>query len=677
MDKKLREIEKLRREIRYHERLYYVENNPEISDGEFDLLMRRLKDREDKYYGDERDIPFNSPTQRVGGEPVEGFRVVIHRVPKLSLDNVYSEEEFLEFTNRLSRLLESDSVEYVAELKVDGVDVSLLYENGLLRQGATRGDGINGDDVTENLKTIKSIPVVLEPGDIEVPPVLEVRGEVYMPLTGLKNINETREREGNSSFANARNAAAGSLKLLDPRLTAGRHLNIFAFGIDYYEGLECKTHWDCLDILRKLGFRVNPNCMLCRNPGEVADYYNLWKDRRHELDYDIDGMVIKVNALESRRVLGTTSKNPRWAIAYKFPAVQATTILKDIKVQVGRTGVLTPVAILEPVELAGSTISRATLHNEDEILRKDIRIGDRVILEKGGEVIPKIVKVTGKRTGTERKFRMPDACPVCSSPVRRETNETAIRCENPACPAQLKRKLQHFASRQAMNIEGLGEAVIEQLIDKKLVEDYAGIYELGLGDIISLERMGEKSTENLISSIEKSKDNSLSRLIFALGIRHAGIHAAEILASRYMSMESLRKADVEELESIHEIGQVMAESVCSFFRMKETADILWRLASAGLRMEEKKINGDLPLKGKNFVFTGILEDYTRAGAEKLVKELGAETGNSVSRSTDYVVAGKNPGSKKDRAGELNIKILSENDFKRLLLKVSPFNKEGD
>ena len=666
MNKKLREIEKLRREIRYHERLYYVENNPEISDGEFDLLMRRLKELEDNYYKNERDIPFDSPTQRVGGAPVEGFRGVRHRVPKLSLDNVYSEEEFMEFTNRLSKSLESDSVEYVAELKVDGVDVSLLYENGFLRQGATRGDGINGDDVTENLKTIKSIPVVLEPGDIEVPPVLEVRGEVYMPLTGLKNINETREREGNSSFANARNAAAGSLKLLDPRLTSGRHLNIFAFGIDYYEGLVCRTHWDCLNILRKLGFRVNPNCRLCENLGEIADYYNLWRDRRHELDYDIDGMVIKVNALESRRVLGTTSKNPRWAIAYKFPAVQATTILKDIKVQVGRTGVLTPVAILEPVELAGSTISRATLHNEDEILRKDIRIGDRVILEKGGEVIPKIVKVTGKRTGTEKKFRMPDTCPVCNSPVMRETNETAIRCENPACSAQLKRKLQHFASRQAMNIEGLGEAVIEQLIDKKLAGDYAGIYELGLSDIIFLERMGEKSSKNLISSIEKSKDNSLSRLIFALGIRHVGIHAAEILASRYRSMKSLRKADVEELEAIHEIGQVMAESVCSFFRMKETADILERLASAGLRMEEKEIKGDLPLKGKNFVFTGILEDYTRAGAEKLVKELGAETGNSVSRSTDYVVAGKNPGSKKDRAVELNIKILSENDFKVLL-----------
>jgi DNA ligase (NAD+) len=458
------------------------------------------------------------------------------------------------------------------------------------------------------------------------------------------------------------------LKLLDPRLTSVRPLDIFVFGIDCWEGAECGTHWEVLEILKKLGFRTNPHCELCRNLKEIVKHYNLWKEKRSELDYDIDGMVIKVNSLSQQRVLGATSKNPRWAIAYKFPARQATTVLKDIEVQVGRTGVLTPVAILEPVELAGSTISRATLHNEDEIKRKDIRIGDRVIIEKGGDVIPKIVKVVeSQRTGKEIEFHMPKQCPVCKSAVVKEEGEVAVRCENPACPAQLKRKLQHAASRRAMDIEGLGEAVVEQLICEGIVKDYADIYELKLSELLPLERMAEKSAKNLLSAIEESKSASLSRLIFALGIRHIGTHAVEVIASRYSSLEELKEAGIEELEAIPEIGPVMAKSIYSFFRMKETESILKRFASAGVIMEEEKAKRDhQPLAGKSFVFTGVLKRRTRSEAEGIVKELGGRTSSSVSQNIDYVVAGGNPGSKRDRAVELNVTILTESDFEKLV-----------
>jgi DNA ligase (NAD+) len=665
MDNVLEQIENLRRAIRHHERCYYVDNNPEISDGEFDALMQRLKELEERY--PRYKLP-SSPTQRVGGQPLEGFSTVRHRVPKLSMDNVYSEQELQEFVNRLSRLLPGEDMEYVVELKIDGVDVSLVYEDGLLGRGATRGDGLNGDDVTRNLRTIRSIPVVLEPKDVEMPRVFEVRGEVYMPLEGFRKMNHERERNEDAVFANARNAAAGSLKLLDPRLVSDRPLDIFVFGIDYLGGMECGTHWEALGILKKLGFRTNPHCKLCRNLKEIVEYYNLWKEKRSELGYDIDGMVIKVNSLSQQRALGATSKNPRWAIAYKFPAGQATTVLKDIKVQVGRTGVLTPVAILEPVELAGSTISRATLHNEDEIRRKKIRIGDRVIVEKGGDVIPKIVKfVESKRTGKEIEFHMPGRCPVCNSDIVKEEGEVAVRCENPACPAQLKRRLQHFASRRAMNIEGLGEAVVAQLIDGGLVKDCAGIYELELSGLLSLERMAEKSAGNLLSAIENSKSASLSRLIFALGIRHVGIHAVEVIASRYSSLKELEGTGVEELEAIPEIGPVMAKSIYSFFRMKETKSILERLVFAGVGMKQEKAKRDhQPLAGKRFVFTGTLERHTRSEAEGLVRKRGGRTSNSVSRNTDYVVAGKNPGSKRDRAAELNVTILTEGDFERLV-----------
>ena len=667
MDKILREINKLRREIRHHERIYYIDNNPEISDLEFDRLMGKLKKLEGKYYPSPSDIPSDSPTQRVGGEPAKGFSTLRHHTAKLSLDNVYSKGELMEFAERILKFLPDEKVEYVVEPKIDGTDVSLMYEDGLLQHGATRGDGLKGDDVTANLKTIRSVPLVLEPENMKVPHVLEVRGEVYMTLEGFRKINEEREKKKEALFANARNAAAGSLKLLDSRLTAARPLDIFIFSIDYFEGENIETHWSALKVLRELGFRVNPDCKLCGGIDEVIDCCDSWEMKRYELDYDIDGMVIKVNSLAQQKTLGATSKHPRWAIAYKFPAKQVTTVVKDVIVQVGRTGILTPVAILEPVELAGSTIARATLHNEDEIRRKDIRIGDCVFIEKGGDVIPKIVKVVEKkRTGKEKKFKMPMHCPVCNSSVVREEGEVAVRCESPACPAQLERRLQHFASRQAMDIEGLGRAVIEQFVESKLVRDYGDIYKLESVELQSLERMGEKSAENLLSAIEKSKNNSLSRLIFALGIRHVGTYAAEVLASRYSSLESLMSTEIEDLESIADVGPVMAESIYSFFRMEETNRILKKLESAGVKMEEKKeVKRKLPFAGKTFVFTGTLIRFARIEAESIVKKLGGRASGSVSSNTDYVVVGENPGSKFKEAIKLSIRTISEGEFEKM------------
>lgn len=668
MDDMLKEVERLCREIRYHERRYYVDNNPEISDLEFDKLMRRLKELGEKY---PQYVRPDWPTERVGGEPVEGFPTVKHQTQKLSLDNVYSREELGEFAKRISKTLPGKKIEYVVELKIDGVDVSLVYENGSLLHGATRGDGAQGDDVTANLRTIRSIPLALEPENTKIPRVLEVRGEVYMPLEGFKTINEKRGGKGEALFANARNATAGSLKLLDPRLTSTRPLDIFIFSIDYCEGEGVRTHWEALETLRKLGFRINPNCELCRSLEEAIKYCDLWQERRSNLDYDTDGMVIKVNSITQQKTLGATTKNPRWAIAYKFPPKQVTTVVKDIIVQVGRTGTLTPVAILESVELAGSTISRATLHNEDEIKRKDIRIGDSVFIEKGGDVIPKVVKVAGsKRTGKEEEYRMPDCCPACNSPVVRKEGEVAVRCESPTCSAQLKRRLRHFSSRRAMDIKGLGEAVIEQLVDTKLLSDYGDIYDknkINLDKLLSLERMAEKSGRNLLLAIERSKNNSLRRLIFALGIRHVGIHAAEVLASRYNSLESLKKAELEDLESIPEIGPTMAKSIHAFFDMTETRDILKKLESAVVKTEEKREGRkDLPLAGKTFVFTGALTHSTRPEAENAVRKLGGVAGGSVSRSTDYVVLGENPGSKLERAVALNIKTISEAEFEKII-----------
>jgi len=535
-DKIRKRVEELRELIHYHDHKYYVENNPEISDYEYDQLMRELKELEEKYPS--LRTP-NSPTQRVGGEPVEGFPTVEHHIPMLSLDNTYSEDEIREFEARLHRELPDEEFEYVVELKIDGVSISLIYEDGEFIRGSTRGDGRRGDEVTANLKTVRTIPLKLRK---KVPGRIEVRGEVYMSVSGFRKLNRERERRGESLFANPRNAAAGSLKLLDPKITSQRPLDSFIYNLTESTSIATPpTHFESLELLKEWGFKVNPYIKLCRSIQEVIDYCSLWAKRREELDYEVDGMVIKVNSIEQQRRLGSTSKSPRWAIAYKFPAKQATTKIKDIIVQVGRTGALTPVAILEPTPLAGSTISRATLHNEDEIRRKDIRIGDTVILEKGGDVIPQVVKVVeSKRTGKEKKFSMPKRCPVCGAEVVRLEDEAVARCIGSSCPAQLKERIAHYARRTAMDIEGLGDKLINQLVDRKIVQDIADLYKLDLATLSSLERMGEKSAQNLLSQIERSKSQPLNRLIFALGIRYVGARGARILSEHFPLWMSCR-----------------------------------------------------------------------------------------------------------------------------------------
>lgn len=641
-------------------------NQPIISDYEYDLLMQELIELEQKYPGL---ITPDSPTQRVGGEPIPEFPTVVHPAPMLSLSNTYSPEEVFEFDRRVRSALPSETIEYVVEVKIDGVAVRLKYENGTLVQGATRGDGIHGDDITPNIKTIKSIPLRLltdEPRFLNI----EVRGEVYLSKEDFQRLNELRQREGEPLFANPRNAAAGSLKLQDPQLVAQRRLDFFAHGLLVAEEgiIDDLTHFQCLNILGQIGLPVEGNFKLCRSIEEALDYCNHWETKRHELPYETDGMVIKVNSLSQQRRLGSTAKSPRGMIAYKFPAEEAMTVLKDIVLQVGRTGVVTPVAILEPVRLLGTTISRATLHNEDEIKRKDIRVGDTVVLEKGGEVIPKVVRVVSDRRPLDTKpFVMPDRCPACGSQLVRYPDEVAIRCENLACPAQLQRRIQHFASPQAMDIEGLGPAIIEQLVERKLVSDYGDLYYLGMEDLVALERMAEKSAQNLLNALEKSKGNPLDRLIFALGIRHVGISAARMLAKIYPSLDRLMEATQEELEAIHEVGPKMAASIVSFFRNEQNRKVLEKLRQAGVWFEKEGVpeGWKLIFAGKAFVLTGALEGYTREEAVELIHSLGGRVTSSVSKKTDYVLVGKNPGSKFDKARELGIPILTEEEFRGL------------
>jgi len=658
-------IEKLREEIRYHDYKYYVENNPEISDYEYDLLVRELKSLEERYPSLKSP---DSPTQRVGGAPVEEFPVVEHEIPMLSLDNTYSSEEVKEFEERLYRYLPGEKFEYVAELKIDGVSISLIYEDGYLIRGSTRGDGRRGDDITGNLRTIKTIPLKLLK---KVRGRIEVRGEVYMTRSGFREVNREREEKGEPLFANPRNAAAGSLKLLDPRLTARRPLNNFIYSLTMVTSFSMpSTHWECLKILRDWGFRVSPNIKLCKDIKEVIDYWNFWVKRREELDYDVDGVVIKVNSLSQQSRLGATSKSPRWATAYKFPATEATTRIRNIIVQVGRTGALTPVAILEPTLLSGTVVKRATLHNEDEIRRKDIRIGDTVIIEKGGDIIPQVVKVVeSKRTGKEKKFSMPKKCPVCGANVMRLEGEAVARCIGSACPAQLKERIAHYAQRTAMDIEGLGNKLIEQLVDKKIVKDITDLYRLDLSLLSSLERMGKKSSQNLLSQIEESKKRPLSRLIFALGIRYVGRRGARILSEHFSSIEELSKASSEELEAIPEIGPRTARSIVLFFQEERNRKLLKKLKEYGVKMGEergkKKVEKTL-LSEKKFVFTGALKHYTREQAKELVESLGGRVVSSVSKRVDYVVAGKDPGSKYEKAKKLGVKILSEEGFENLI-----------
>jgi len=662
-----KEIADLSRRIERHNRLYYVDNKPEISDSEFDFLMKTLEVLEKAH--PELITPI-SPTQRVGGEPIKGFKTVRHRVPMLSMDNTYSADELREFDKRVKKNLPCQKVRYCVELKIDGASVSLFYNKGILQTGSTRGNGVAGDDVTHNIKTIRSVPLKIDPDGIEVPDIMEVRGEVFMTSEVFEMLNDEARKDGKDPFANPRNAAAGSLKILDPKIVADRNLDIFIYGAGYIEGTGYDSQSDLLAFLKKTHFKVNPNIDTFDNIEDVIEYCDKWQMHKEKLNYHIDGMVVKVDSFRQQGELGVTSKSPRWMIAYKFPAERVSTKILDIKVQVGRTGVLTPVAMLKPVQASGTTVSRSTLHNFDEIERLDVKIGDTVLIEKSGEIIPKVIKVfKEKRTGSERPFKIPAKCPECDSKVVRDREGVAIRCENVSCPALVKGNIMHFASRNAMDIEGLGEAIVNQLVDKGLIKDFGDIYYLTVDDIKGLERMAEKSARNLIAAIEKSKDNSLSRLIFALGIRHVGTHAAWILSERLGSIESVAQEPVDRLTDIDEIGEVMAKSINTFFKDKSSMAVLKKLKSAGVRMKSTpKKRGALPLDGRTIVVTGTLSGYSRTGIETLIREMGGNCSSSISKNTDFLLAGESPGSKLNKAKRLGVKVVEEAEFNTIIKK---------
>lgn len=675
MPKTIQEIEALRRQIREHNYKYYVLGEPVISDFEYDLLMAKLVQLELDH---PEAVTPDSPTQRIGGEPTKAFKTVQHDVPMLSLGNTYTQDELYEFEERLKNALPDTKFEFVSELKFDGIAVSLIYENGILVRGATRGDGERGDDITTNLKTIRSIPLRLFQED-HLPLSIEVRGEVFMTKKGFAQLNKRQEKLEEKVFANPRNATAGTLKLQDPKIVADRPLDFFAYYLRIIGDTDVvvRTHYDRLKILRELGLPVSRHRALCRSMWDVIDFCTDWEEKRESLPFEIDGVVIKVNDIAQQNELGTTAKSPRWAIAFKFKAKQSTTQLKEIHLQVGRTGTVTPVAVLEPVFLAGSTISRATLHNEDEIRRKDIRAGDTVLIEKGGDVIPKVVQVIlEKRPKDSQPFEMPSTCPVCASSLIRVEGETALRCENIACPAQVHRRLEHFASRGAMDIEGLGEALVHQLIDNHLVSDYGDIYFMKKGSLLELDRMADKSAQNLLSAIQASKNQSLDRVIFALGIRFVGSGVASVLADHFGSIPKLQEADFAELEKIEGVGPTIAESIIQFFQRTENIEVLNKLQKAGIRMEEERVKKQSGLfNGKTFVLTGALSRFTREGATELIESEGGKVSSSVSRKTDFVLVGANPGSKYRKALDLDVEIIDEDTFVGLMEKAKkrPFS----
>ena len=668
MDEKnnlLAEAEHLRMEIRHHEYLYYVLDAPEITDAEYDRLMVRLREIESQY---PEDVPEDSPTRRVGGKVSPEFTEVRHLTPLLSLSNAFSAEELRAFDERVHNgLPEGSKVEYVMEPKIDGLACSLIYEHGRLVRAATRGDGTVGENVTANVRTIRSIPLVLKaPEGVEIPELLDVRGEVYMPRHEFMRLNEERAEAGESEFANPRNAAAGSLRQLDPKVTAQRALSFFA----YYVGDGARDkHSDSLAMLASLGFKVSENYQVVQNIDEALAYIEKFNARRTQLAYDTDGAVLKVNSVYQQRILGATGKDPRWAIAFKYPPEQAETNLEDIVWRVGRTGVLTPTAVLTPVKLSGSTVSRATLHNVDFIREKDIRIGDRVIINKAGEIIPEVLRVAAdKRTGAEQPVTVPLLCPECGWHVERPENEAAIRCSNPHCPALGREGLIHFVSRDAMNIEGCGPSVINQLIDAGLVRDAADLYNLTRDDLVQLERMGEKSADNLLQAIAASKENEMDRLLFALGIRHVGAKVARLLAQEFGSMKNLLAAEPEQLAAIRDIGSKIAESVVTWLSVPANIDLLERLAAAGLKMEFTVQAADTahPFYGKTLVFTGTMPNLGRAEAKTMAQDVGAKVSGSVSKKTDYVIAGAEAGSKLEKAQQLGVKIIDEAQFLALL-----------
>ncbi|MCE5323409.1 NAD-dependent DNA ligase LigA [bacterium] len=663
------QIKDIRRRLNRANFLYYVKDQPDISDAEYDCLMRRLQELEEKYPDA---VTPDSPTQRVGAAPQTVFAPFQHTVPMLSLANAFDENELRAFDERCKRFLGIDRelpIEYVCELKFDGLACSLTYQNGIFTAGATRGDGFQGENITENLRTIKAIPLNLyhskreSPDTKDIPPLVEVRGEVILEHKEFQRINEEREMSGEPTFANPRNAAAGSVRQLDSRITARRNLTMYCYGLGEYDGIDFTTHYEILCALGDWGFKVNPNIKVAGNIDEVIAYMNEWQTKKEDLPYDIDGMVVKVNSLDMQTRLGSVSRSPRWAIAYKYPAHQATTVIKDIIVQVGRTGALTPVAVMEPTEVSGVIVSRATLHNEDEVRRKDVRVGDTVVIQRAGEVIPEVVEVVKeKRTGNPPEFGMPKKCPVCGADVERAEGEAVARCIGIACPAQIRGRMIHFTSRNAMDIDGIGPALIDQLIDKSLIHDPADLYYLTIDQILPLERMAQKSAENAINAIEASKKASLSRLIYALGIRHVGERTAASLAEQFGSIDAVRNASEEDLAQVQDIGPVVAKSVATFFKQDETAEVLRKLEAAGIDPKEELRTQAEGFAGKTIVFTGALEKLTRDKAQELVFKLGAKPSSSVSKNTDLVVAGEGAGSKLDKAISLGVKVVSEDEF---------------
>jgi DNA ligase (NAD+) len=661
-----REIEKLRDDIRYHEHRYYVLNDPEISDYEFDKLMRRLQDLEREH---RRLVTSDSPTQRVGGQPAAEFPKVRHSVQMLSLDNTYSVEELKDFDRRVRELSGRSQVEYVGELKLDGLSMALTYEDGFLTRGVTRGDGMEGEDVTGNVRTIRSVPLRIDPKMLRAigwPKRFEVRGEVIMTHRAFEQVNAQREAAGEPKFANPRNAAAGSMRQLDPRIVAERKLDIYLYQLLVDGGLALPEHWKALDALAKMGFKVNSHRRLCRSFEELLAFIQEWETKRDSLEYEIDGIVVKVNDARLWAELGTTAKSPRWSVAYKYPARQATTQVVNIRAQVGRTGTLTPVADLEPVDVGGVTVSHATLHNMDEIERLGVKIGDTVLIQRAGEVIPQVVKVT-KHAPDGQEFRMPKKCPVCGGDVYRSEGEVAYRCVNTACPAKLKETLLYFAGRRAMNIDGLGDKLVDQLVDKGLVRDVADLYSLTHEQLANLERMANKSASNLLAEIENSKKVELARVIFAIGIRFVGERTGQFLSDHFGSLDKLAKATEEELYEVEEVGPKVAESILHFFREPQNLKVLKKLRDAGLQFEQKKVRkAEGKLAGKQFVLTGTLPNYSRDEATRLIEEAGGRVVGSVSKKTDYVVVGAEPGSKLDKARSLGVKTIDEAELLKLL-----------
>lgn len=659
----VRRIETLRSQIVHHEHVYYVLHAPEISDEAYDRLERELREIEAAFPDL---VTPESPTQRVGEKPSESFPTFTHRVPMLSLDNTYSEEELREFEARIFRQIGKRELEYVAELKVDGLSMALHFEGGRLVRGVTRGDGERGDDVTPNVRAIRAVPLQLQ-GD-SVPQELEVRGEVYLPRSRFVRLNLEREEADEEPFANPRNAAAGTLKNLDARVVASRGLDVFLYAVAEAKGRPLSSQWEALTAMASWGLKTNPASRLCHGLDEVLAFCAEWREKRDSLEYDIDGVVVKVNSFALQEELGFTSKFPRWAIAYKYPARQATTVVRGIEVQVGRTGKLTPVAHLDPVLLAGSTVARATLHNEEEVARKDVRVGDVVVIEKGGDVIPKVVRVVDEsRPAGTTPWVPPASCPVCKSAAVKPEGEVDRRCPNASCPAQIEERLKHFARRDAMDIEGLGDVLVHQLVDRGLVKDFADLYSMKLGPLLDLERMAEKSGRNLIEGIEASKERELRRLLFGLGIRFVGERAAMLLARHFRSLDALARASVDEIDGIYEIGPAVAHAVREWFDDESNRSLVARLQAAGVRTEE---TGGEPssqaFRGMQFVLTGTLEHMTRDQAKAAIEARGGRVTSSVSKKTSVVVAGTEAGTKLDKAKELRVRVIDETEFAALL-----------